>query len=118
MAENEIDIEFEDIVAAVSGDSRALSEAEIQIIDKLLDSPEINEAERREFIEMLNTIVVCIIDHHLKATSSNPVANICEQLVENDGGGNEDAVKLLYSEVSQLTETYRHASNHKELKGG
>lgn len=110
MADDKGDIDVQDIVAAILGDTQSLTDDELQAIEDLLNYSELGACQRHEFIQTLYNIVAGIIDYRWQTHAMRPTANTRGQkTIAKDESPNR-ASNMLYSDDKKISQTYKKAS--------
>ncbi len=101
-------LSVESIVAAMLSDKHNLSAEELAAFEELLDAPDVDPATRRELLQTLWNIVVCLIDYQWDKTACLASQNSC--------GSIPCGINDLISETDDVIKSADHdlTHNHKE----
>lgn len=111
MVDDKGDIDVQDIVAAILGDTQSLTDEELQAIVDLLSCSQLEAAQRHEFIQTLYNIVAGIIDYQWQTHVMLPAITTCGQKPEPKIESHNSASNLLYSEESKISHSYNKAAD-------
>lgn len=91
---------IEALVTAILDKQHPLSAEDLSVFEGLIDDPELDPAQRQEFLQTIWNIVVCIIDYQWDKAPHNLCGSI-----ENDANkitaGSEDMVKCSDHDLTQ-----------------
>lgn len=110
MADDTGNIEVRDIVAAMLDNKHDLSHDQMDALGKLLDHPDLEADQLREFIQTLYNIVAGIIDYKWQTHAMLPAVTTCGQKSEPKDESRSSASNMLYSADKKLSPTYKKAS--------
>lgn len=117
MADENHDVAIGDILAAMLSEQHALSAEDLQTFESLCDGPDVDDATRREYLQIIWNIVVGIIDHKW-SVAANSSARACGQKLKKDNGDEIGTNDMLQLEDRKLSKTYKHAAGKNRLSRG
>lgn len=118
MADDNHDIAIGDIIAAMLSEKHPLSAEDLKAFETLLDGPDVDDAARLEYLQVIWSIVVGIIDHRWKTTATTSDAGACGQKSQKGNSEQIEADNMLQSKNGKLSKSYKQASGKEQLSRG
>jgi len=110
MAGDVYGLKIEDIVAAIMGDTDALTADEVQAMETLLDCPDLDSGQKQEFIRTLYNIVAGIIEIQWLAYAEKAETKGCGKPLKISPESRNDAPAVLSLKDKKTSRIFREAS--------